>query len=81
MLDNKGKKAITNHEIPSIKEFTEAFEERNRSKEEKLILYLKDKKLESGIDEIDYLLFKSMNEDLQKRINKQVKIKQNNRED
>ena len=74
MLDNKGKKPITNQEIPSLKEFTEAFEERNRSKEEKLILYLKDKKLESGIVEVDYLLFKLMNEDLQKRINKQVKI-------
>ena len=76
MLDHKGKKIITNITNNSDKEFTEAFEEINRKKEEKLVKYLLQKKdLDEGFEETDILLLRSMEDDLQMRIKKRCDIK------
>ena len=76
MLDHKGKKIITNDTENTDKEFTEAFEDINRKKEEKLVNYLLEKKnYDQGFEETDILLLRSMEDELQKRIKKRCDIK------
>ena len=74
MLDNKGKKIIVNKNIENKKEMTEAFEEKSKQKEQKLINYLINKKGSNGLDETDYLLFKYMDEEMKGRVSKKSGI-------
>ena len=75
MLNQKGKKVITNIESNTDKQFTEAFDESERKKEHKLIAYLLKKKEDQGIEETDYLLLRSMKNEIQKRVLTQCNIK------
>ncbi len=74
MIDKMGKKTITNKIISSKKEFTTVMEERDKSKEIRLVKYLKDKTHEGGLDETDIMLYKMMDEEIQERVRKEAHI-------
>jgi hypothetical protein len=69
MIDNKGKKFISNRDLKSKVEYTEALELKKRSKEEGLIKYLKEKvDSDTGVEETDLFLLKSMEEEIRERV-------------
>ncbi len=74
MLDKKGKKSITNKIISSENQFTTVLNERENIKEERLVKYLKNKIHEEGLDETDMMLYKMMDEEVQRRVKKETNI-------
>lgn len=74
MLDNKGKSRIYNKRISSKADFSKVIEEKKVQKDLELIKYLREKKENDEISEVDRLLFNLMDEELKMKINEEVNI-------
>jgi hypothetical protein len=74
MLDNIGKKVVYNKKINKKKDYTEAFLEMVKKKEKELIAYLKERNDSKELNEIDILLYSTIDEEIKEKIDKEVLI-------